>query len=181
MARWKLTEPHYLTVPGTEWEYNEVDRITGRPKRTKFQVPMYVNPNSGDDVLAWGQGEIKEDIIVCYAGSEQNGKDIVFKGDPTPGMKPLDDEAKEISARWEKKWNHQVTQGIDPESQNQSYTNSLLSGLIDQMTEARSSAQTAPAAPGMDKMLEGMMALMEKQTEILAGIAAQSAPRTIRR
>ena len=30
MARWRLTDAHYLAVEGTEWEYKEQNRETGR-------------------------------------------------------------------------------------------------------------------------------------------------------
>ena len=45
MARWKLMTPHYLNVDGEEWEYQETDRQTGRPRGTKFRVPRLLDPS----------------------------------------------------------------------------------------------------------------------------------------
>ncbi len=94
MARWKLTEAHYLfgyppdlEEEGTQWEYKETDRITGREKRKRFKVPFYFD----------------EGTIVCHQGKGQ-AEDFVFEGDPTPSMTPLDAEAKAISAELAPKW-----------------------------------------------------------------------------
>lgn len=168
MARWKLTEPHYLKVEGTKWEYSEVDRITGRPKRTQFDVPLYINPLFEDDLKAFGQlnqfGEY--DIIVCN-GEGAKGKDLIFKGPPTPGMFPLDEEAEKLSA--EREWT--PTRDIDPESQNMSFSNQLLSGLIDKMTDVKAGLNSAPAVPGMAEFMQTMGAMMKQQTEILASLS----------
>ena len=50
MARWKLTQKHYLMVPGTKWEYVENDRSTGRPIRKTYDVPLFLDP---EDPSAW--------------------------------------------------------------------------------------------------------------------------------
>ena len=94
MARWELTEDHYLfgyppdlAEEGTEWEYKETDRISGREKRKRFKVPFYFDKGT----------------IVCHEGKGQNG-DFVFEGPPTPAMTPLDAEAKAISAEHAEQW-----------------------------------------------------------------------------
>jgi hypothetical protein len=106
MARWKLTEDHYIFAKvfneETEWEYKETDRITGRERRRRFKVPLYCNAGS----------------VVAHEGSEQEhdnlgpgGKGIgpiVFEGKPTPSMLPIDDEAKRISAELAKSWEHPI-------------------------------------------------------------------------
>ncbi len=97
MARWKLTEPHYLKVPGTKWEYTMQNRTTGKPQRKVFDVPLYLNPEDEGD---WNVREGYDGYIaVCH---EDKGlpSDIAFIGDPTPGMVPLDDEARELTARF---------------------------------------------------------------------------------
>lgn len=168
MARWKLTEAHYLMVEGTKWEYSEVDRITGRPKRTQFPVPLYVNPNYEDDLKGYGQPDEVDGLqIIVSNGNNAKGKDLIFTGPPTPGMLPLDDEAKELSA----KLNIKPTQGLDPESQNMSFSNQLMSGLIDQMTDIKAGIATAPAVPGMAEFMQTMGAMMKQQTEILASLS----------
>ena len=68
-------------------EYTENDRQTGRPEVRPVPVPASLEIRTNED------GE----IIVCHAG-KGDAKDIVFIGDPTPDMLPVDDEAKAISA-----------------------------------------------------------------------------------
>lgn len=115
MARWKLQVAHYLRVPGTAWEQVETDRETGRQRRKAYPVPMLLDPK---DPQCWshrpGQGHVTKggsswdegQIIVAYEGKTNDSRDIIFEGDPTPDMDPLDDEAREISSRyhwWDKK------------------------------------------------------------------------------
>jgi hypothetical protein len=165
MARWKLTESHYLNVPGTKWEFTRVNQMTGRTQRHSFDVPVYLNP---DLEIDWNYHEGNDGyIIVCHEGKGEP-KDIIFHGDPTPGMLPMDDEAKAISAKFD--WT--PTRGTDEQSQMDSYSNQLLVGLIDKMSEAQSRISEAPAAPGLEKLLEAMAAMMQQQTQILASIAS---------
>ncbi len=177
MARWKLTEPHYLAVEGIKWEYSEVDRVSGRPKRTQFPVPLHLDPNIESDwthkLDAWSG-----DIIISD-GNDPDPKCLVYKGPVTPGMLPMDDEAKAITAKAAKdKW--APTEGLDPEAQNNSYTNKLLSGFIDQMTQMQSSAVAAPPAAGMAEFMTAMTQMMAQQTEILAKLAAKQPAETRR-
>ena len=82
----------------------------------------------------------------------------------------MDDEAKAITEKAAKdKW--EPTQGLDPESQNESYTNKLLSGFIDQMTLAQTTVQAAPQIAGLEEMLKSMTAVMAQQTQLLAALA----------
>ncbi len=167
MARWKLTEPHYIFVPGTKWEYSEIDRTTGRPKRTQFDVPLYINPHWEDDLKAFGQPP-EGDIIVTNKPNPAFPRDVEFLGGPTLGMVPIDDEAKVLTAQLEKR-GLAVTQGLEAEDQNNSYVNKMLSGLIDQMTDLKVTAP--PVASGMNEVMQSMVAMMAKQTEILEQLA----------
>lgn len=100
MARWRLTAPHYLNVPGTEVEFKETDRDTGKQARKVYQIPRLLSPDDPGDCF---QGE----CIVAYAkGAER--RDIVFVGPPTPDMEPLDAEAEEISNRLRPSWKHPI-------------------------------------------------------------------------
>jgi hypothetical protein len=101
MARWRLTEPHYLfTDPDTIWERLETDTETGRQLRRQYIVPAYFHHELQQD---WTDKEEKG-CFVCNGHNPKKG-DIIFKGEPTPGMRPIDDEAKEISKKFEVKWN----------------------------------------------------------------------------
>jgi hypothetical protein len=101
MARWRLKAPHYLKVPGTEWEYKETDQGSGRQGRKIYIVPMYLHPESVADQNYPGE-------IIVSNGQGAQGKDIIFEGPPTPDMEPLDEEAKAISGRESHKWVHPI-------------------------------------------------------------------------
>ncbi len=99
MARWRLTQNHYLNVPGTEWEYKETDQATGRQGRKIYHVPRYLDLNDPSDHTPRGSGQ----IVVCYEGKGQ-ATDIVFEGPPTFEMEPMDAEAEAITAQWKPRW-----------------------------------------------------------------------------
>lgn len=95
MARWRLTDNHYLhgEYPGegpTQWQHTETNRDTGRVARKNFMVPAY----------------LAKETIVCQ--DEKNPRDFAFIGPPTPEMEPLDDEAEAISAKHRAKWQHPI-------------------------------------------------------------------------
>lgn len=95
MARWRLTEAHYINAKldgdKVEWEYTEIDRTTGKQGRKRFVVQLY----------------IEAETIVCLEGKGQRG-DITIEGPPTPAMEPLDDEAEAISKEMEPQWRHPI-------------------------------------------------------------------------
>jgi len=109
MARWRLIEPHYLEVLDCFWEEKSVDRETGRPKTLKHPVPMHLDPKAPSDwnykpngsghITTGGNSFDEGAIVVCWEGKGER-RDIVFVGNPTPGMEPIDDEAIEISAQF---------------------------------------------------------------------------------
>ena len=157
-------------VDGTKWEYSEVDRVTGRPKRTQFPVPLHLDPTIESD---WTHkyDQWSGDIIVSN-GTNADAKDHIYKGPVTPGMFPLDDEAREITAKsagnvW------MPTTDTSIEAQNESYANKLLSGFIDKMTDLKSAVTTAPIDPGITQLLSSMSEMMMKQTEILAQLVGK--------
>ena len=101
MARWRLTEPHYIfTDPDTIWERLETDLTTGRQVRKQYVVPAYFHHEIESD---WTD-KTEKAVIVCDGKNPGKG-DIIFKGEPTPGMRAIDKEAEEISAKYEKQWN----------------------------------------------------------------------------
>lgn len=103
MARWRLTNKHYLNVPGTEWEHRETSTTTGRQARTIYKVPMYIDPDDPSNHTPIGSGQ----VIVSYAKGA-HPFDLIFEGQPTPEMEPLDEEAEKISAEWKDRWDHPI-------------------------------------------------------------------------
>lgn len=163
MARWRLVASHYLNVPGSEWEYKEVDRSTGRQKRTTFPVPQHLNPDEPSD---WNYvyGKDSGEIIVAHAGKNEP-KDIIFTGAPTPDMVPLDDEAKEISARFASVWKHPI------ESLSGSYAEELLKDMGKEMDDLRGSQNKPAAIEGMTELLTAMTTMMKQNQELISALA----------
>jgi len=165
MARWKLTEPHYLNAPDSRWEQTAIDSRTGKPTRKMFKVPLHLDPRVADDWnVKFPNNEMDGEIHVCWPG-KGNPRDIVFEGDPTPGMVPLDDEAREVTAKF--KWI--PTQGIDEESQRAGFYARLGDELITSLTDLRATTALQPSAThGLDKMMEAMAAVMAQNAQLIA-------------
>jgi hypothetical protein len=102
--RWRLMGPHYLNVPGTEWEHNESDRSTGKAARKLYNVPLLLDPRNPQDCNRDG------DCIVAHAidGARNERSDIIFFGNPTPDMEPVNDEAQAITDSLQAKWAHPI-------------------------------------------------------------------------
>lgn len=163
MARWQLTEAHYINAKygdeAVEWEYKEIDRLTGRERRKRFLVPLYC----------------EEGWVVCHEGSQRrddNGNigPVVFEGAPTPGMMPIDDEAREISAKYEAQWKHPIES-----LPGQGFSASLLDNLNKQLDAlARSApapvtvASSGPSREEFEKLQEQMTQLMAQNAELQA-------------
>jgi hypothetical protein len=117
MARWKLTDSHYLAVEGTEWEYKEQNRETGRQARKVYEVPLHLDPKNPAD----HNYPKDEAIIVSNKFNPAYPRDYIFRGTPTPDMEPMDDEAQAISDGERKNWIHPI------EALNMTYSESRLS------------------------------------------------------
>jgi len=171
MARWRLAAAHYINTNDTVWEYSEVDRTTGRPKRTQFPVPRLLNPEDPGD---WNHVYSKDgfgkpdtgEIVVAQGAHEP--KDYVFEGAVTPDMVPLDDEAKKISAASAHKWKY------SPDTLNGTYADEMMKDLSEQLNEVR--AASAPAAEGMTELLTAMTGMMKQNQDILSALVATKAP-----
>lgn len=159
MARWKLMVSAYLnTVTSVEWEYNETDRSTGRPKRMRVQVPRLLDiRDPGDWTNTWKSGtnmatsklsDEEGEIILCHEGKGSRG-DIEFIGDPTPDMVPVDDEAREISARFEDHWRYK------PDGGPISYSQSMVDGFKAEMAEKDTKPQ-AIEIPGLTDLVAAL-------------------------
>jgi hypothetical protein len=170
MARWRLTQPHYLAVPGTEWEYKETDRETGRQARKVFEVPLHLDPTNAAD---WNYRD-QEAIIVTNKFDPAFRKDYLFVGSPTPDMDPLDDEAQQITdeIRNSGAWIHPI------DSLNMNYSQSVLSDFERQLAQLLAGAQQqAKAAPqsmslggvsqeAFDKLQQQVALLMERNAQL---------------
>jgi hypothetical protein len=167
MARWRLIAPHYLQVPGTEWEYKEVDRKTGRPKTQKFAVPLLLDPSQPQD-WTHQNGRDEGEINVCYEG-KGDSNDIVFIGEPTPDMMPLDDEAKKISAGFAAKWKHPI------ESLPGAYSEHLLDDLQQQVADVQAKTSQTQV-DGMSELLTAMAAMMKQNQELIGALVGAKAP-----
>lgn len=102
--RWRLMTSHYLNVPGTEWEHNESDRTTGKAVRKLYTVPALLDPRNPNDCNRDGE------CVVAHAidGLRNERSDVIFLGDPTPNMEPINDEAEEISNGLKAKWTNPI-------------------------------------------------------------------------
>lgn len=153
-----------MQVPGTQWEYKEVDRTTGKPKRVVFEVPMLLNPNEPSD-WNYRYGQDNGEIIVAQGNAEP--ADIIFTGEPTPDMMPLDDEAKKISAGFATKWKHPI------ETLPNSYAEHILDGLQKEVADVRSKAASAAPAEGMSELLAAMTTMMKQNQELLLALTSR--------
>jgi hypothetical protein len=165
MARWKLTAPHYLNIEGTKWEYQEVSRTTGKTIRIQVPVPTLLDPrDQADFTHKWGQqsqpgvhSDIEGEIIVSR-GPSIDSKDIIFIGDPTPDMIPIDDEAKAISASFTEHWRYK------PETE---APGMFSQSLVDQFHLAMADASTKPARiEGLDLLVAAMADVVKSNQEL---------------
>jgi hypothetical protein len=168
MARWRLTAPHYLNVEGTVWEYREVDRTTGRPKRTQFPVPLLLDPTQPSD---WTHRIGMDDGDVCVSdGKNPDPKDIIYTGSPTPDMQPLDDEAMKISKSLESSWKHPI------ESLPGTFSQHLLDGLQNEVASIQANQAKSAPVEGMTELLTAMTAMMKQNQEMMAILASKPVP-----
>ena len=161
MARWKLACPHYINVPGIEWEYNETKN--GKVQRKRFAVPRFLDTAEPSDwTHKWGSRDDEEgEIIVCQPDKGAKG-DITFLGDPTPDMIPIDDEAKTISKSFETRWSYR------PETAEVDFSQSL----VDRFEASMAEITSKPAeVPGMSDLVANLAAL----TQVIAATQAPAA------
>jgi hypothetical protein len=177
MARWLLTEPHYLNVPGNKWEYKETDRFTGKQLRKELPVPMLLDnrdeadwnytPKSGPFEAESGL-EVFDSfgIVVCHAGKGK-GRDIVFVGPPTPGMLPIDHEAKAISNKEKVKWKHPI------EDLPGTYSENLLASLQGKVADAMSKIALPASDSKMDALIASIAAMADQNAKLIAALSSR--------
>ena len=169
MARWKLNEAHYLfgyppdlAEEGTQWEYKETDRISGRERRKRFKVPFY----------------FPADTVVCQEGKGQKD-DFVFEGDPTPAMEPIDAEARAISEELRPNWKDPMGEEVFP---GQGIGDAIALGFEKQIEKLLSLKAPAPVSTsGVSR--EEFDALRAQLAEMMAQKAEQpkAGPKVTRR
>jgi hypothetical protein len=157
MARWKLITSHYLAVENNHWEYVETDRSSGKQLRKRLDVPMQLDC---DDPACWNvtyrnqRGEvIAGEIIVAHRTGAEHADDIIFLGEPTPDMLPIDDEAKVLTKSFEKKWN------AKPDEE-RPYGQLLVEQHQVEMAKVQAAANVVK--------IEGMAEIMKTMSEMLA-------------
>jgi len=175
MARWRLDAPHYLPVPGVEWEHSETSR-DGKSVRQRFSVPQYLDPRDGADCNYPGE------IIVAHAPEEGKRnpypRDIIFTGEPSPDMTPLDDEAEAITEALRPKWKHPID--TIPGNFSQSMFENFMS-QIETLTKANPNAAIpqGPISAGSSVSRDEFEELKRQMAELLAenaNLKAAAAP-----
>jgi hypothetical protein len=170
MARWRLIENHYIkTRDPTKWEYLETDRQTGRQKRTIFEVPRFIQH---DDPADWTIRENGEGYVTVSDGHNADPRDIIFVGEPTPGMLALDDEARAVSKRHEHKW-------VQPngllENGEFGWASKLTDTFIQQQDVFRdqmAELATRPV-PGMEQFMSVMTQVIKQQQDLMMQVMAK--------
>jgi len=179
MARWRLTDAHYLNVPGTEWEYKESDRETGRQARKVYEVPLHLDPKNPAD---WNN-RAEEAIYVSTKYDGAHPRDYVFIGPPTPDMEPIDEEARLISQGYIESgaWQHPI------DSINMTYSQSVLSDFERQLAQVLANVSKTSPPPNLslggvsqesfDKLQEQVAQLMEQNAKLQAEASERNAER----
>lgn len=173
MARWKLTDAHYLAVEGTEWEYKEQNRETGRQARKVYEVPLHLDPKNPAD----HNYPRDEAIIVTDKFDPAYPRDYVFRGPPTPDMEPLDDKAQAVSDAERKNWIHPI------EALNMTYSESRLSeferGIAELLAKGIPKMSHAPQTTSLsgidpeafEKLQQQVATLMERNAQLEKAVA----------
>jgi hypothetical protein len=100
MARFRLTDKHYINIEGCDWEEKQElqSKVRGRARLHKktFVVPMYLDPKDQSDHNYPGE------IIIATAEDRRYPDDYITGPGfmCTADMTPLDDEAEEMMEEW---------------------------------------------------------------------------------
>lgn len=170
MAKWRLRSAHYLSVPGTEWEYKETTR-EGRQHKMVLPVPMYLDPK--DPSVCNRDG----DCIVTHGSARNHSGEYQFVGSPTPEMEPLDDEAEAISASYRSQWAHP----IDSLPSNVDYSASLIASFERQMTALIQNKQAEPVSISEASVSKEDFLKLQEQVAVLMARNAELETKAQRR
>lgn len=160
MARWRLLVAHYLnTEPSAEIEFKEVDQTTGRQARKVYKVPTLLDPKDQADHNYPQDG----DIVVCD-GNNPQPRDIIFLGQPTADMEPIDAEAIKITQQYidAGTWN-KPEPGLD-------FGESLIKTFMSKMEKLELNVQPVSAgavdAKAFESLQKQVAALLEQNTKL---------------
>jgi hypothetical protein len=167
MARWQLRHNHYLPVEGVFYEHVETANSTGESVRMRYPVPRYLDitdPKCWTEFIHGPDGKPVDGKVVICNGVGAKGRDIIYKGDPTPDMDPLDDEAREISDSFRERWS---VQSFDVPGQ--SYAEKI---LIEMQSKSVDEAQ--PSKAQFNQLLEQNAAMIQALTRVAQSLAPLS-------
>lgn len=166
MARWKLMNAHYIHCLKTEWEYQETGP-GGEPIRKRFLVPRLLDPRDPKCFTnRWGTKDDPEgEIIVCYSGKGEKS-DIVIECEPTPDMMPVDDEAKEISAKFTEKWKYK------PDIETQTFSQSMIDMFQEKQAELQSKPQQVEVA-GLAELVAALTVSTQQTAEMVKSLTVR--------
>jgi len=176
--------PHYLNVPGVEWEYIEISRASNKQARVRFPVPQYLNPNDPADHNYPGE------IVVAHARegektSKFHPKDIIFVGQPTPDMEPMDEEAEKISESLKGQWVGPMSEQALPGYGD--YSQSLLSKFDEELTAAIQRVGMAQSVPNtsvkqtdFDKLQKQVEDLTKQNAALLAKLTEKAEVKVVK-
>ncbi len=171
MARWSLRNPHYLNIPGNEWMQEETDRETGRRNRKIYPVPQLLDPNNPQDQNYRELGQ----IIVCYEGKGEK-RDIIFVGDPTPEMEPMDEEAEQISASYRQRWEHPIDTLPANGGMNEAES-AFMKHMMDSFAKSAQPQNTSVPQADFDALKKQVEELIAQNAELKAQKAPESTAR----
>jgi hypothetical protein len=178
MARWQLLEPHYLPLKDSaKWEYMETDRATGKQIRKQYDVPTYFHHEAESDWTEFtlmGNGARAGGIVVVSDGHNAKSSDIIFSGSPTPGMKPLDDEARAITAKYVDKWG--LPDKMFDMNEPGEYSVKLADYFVQQQDKVNMKIQQLAEqnTQGFGDFMKMMTAVMSQNQKILETLAIRS-------
>ena len=176
--RWRLRTPHYIHVPmlpdGTkvEWEHKEQNRDSGRTVRKMFVVPLMLDPRDGADCNYPGEVIVAQDLPDHIHPPRQ---DIMFEGDPTPDMEPLNEAAEAISEKHRYRWEHPIETLPANGGMNES-EKAFMENMMKAFAQQIGATQTASAPTVPKAEFDALKAELEQIKAMLSGQAQPKSP-----
>lgn len=179
--RWRLTAPHYLNVPtlpdGTrvEWEHRETNRDNGRAVRKLFSVPMLLDPRDPGDFNHPGEIVVTHDV----EGAHGVRGDLIFIGDPTPDMEPMNEAAEALTNAQRPRWEHPIDT-LPANGGMTSHETAFMQNMMAEFTKAIGGTGL-PNASVPKEQYDELKARLEKLEAAIVASAPPTAPTPARR